>query len=284
MIEVRSPAELTAQLQAIDPELLGARLEVARLRRFPNASGRAVGRELQKRSPVGWQSWYAHENGVRLPTIPVLYVYSEFFAVPLDYLLFGIGGREIETKARAIARKKKRILKIDVLKASSGPLSKPVNQPYKNGKFKLSPAGDLRFIVKLMAGDLKNIAEGRAALADIAGEMLPVPPHLTLSDEIGWWQIPDHDHSMTGPGEAAFPPGTLCLIDFAAPIEPNDFVVALLANQAEPLVRRYVSDRRWAPGVKFTLEALNPHSEIIKVSKPDGCLLMTRVMFSGSRR
>lgn len=284
MTDMSPAAENGVQLRKIDPEIIGARLEVARLRKYPDSSVRAMARDLTEQHHISHQTYYWHERGERTPRMLVLRTYAEFFEIPLDYLLYGVGAEDYESEAREIARSKGRVLRIDILEGSRVMLSKSVNQPINLNKNHLPNFGGIRFIVKLMAEDLKNIAEGRIQLADVSGEKLPVPPGLSLSDDIAWWQIPDYDHSMAGQGDETFPPGTLCLIDMQADIEPGRFVVAFMASQNEPVVRRYVSDRRWAPGAKFRLEALNPETETIRVDTPSDCLLIARIRFSGSPR
>ncbi len=267
-----------------EPKLIGARLEVARLRKFPDSSVRAVGRELSAAYQIGGQTYYWHERGERAPKPLMLKAYAAFFDVPVGYFLDGTNAKRYENEARAVARRKGRMLRIDCLNGAAPALTDPVNQPIRKENFPLPKPETIRFIVKLMVSDLKDIAEGRVKLSEITGEKLPVPPHLDLSDEIAWWQIPDYDHSMVGDSEATFPPGTICLLDLKAAIEPGQYVVAMLASQDEPLVRRYVSDRRWAPGVKFRLEALNPNSDAVRVEDPADCQLVIRIRFSGSPR
>lgn len=284
MTDMSPPAENGAQLDSIDPAVIGARLEVARLRKYPDLSVRAMARDLTRQHHISHQTYYWHERGERAPKMLVLRTYAAFFNVPLDYLLYGEGADFYEGEARTIARAKGRVLRVDISRGSDVMLSNSVNQQRTLKKNQLPNSEGIRFSIKLMAEDVKNIAAGRVKLADISGEKLPVPPNLSLSEDVAWWQIPDYDHSMAGQGDETFPPGTLCLVDMQADIEPRRFVVALLASQSEPVVRRYVSDRRWAPGVKFRLEALNPETETIRIDTPGDCLLIARIRFSGSPR
>lgn len=275
----------TSSFQDLSLELIAARLEVARLRKYPDASIAKMAYNLQAKHGLSKSTYYGHERGDRRPNYSTLCTYAQFFDIPIQYFLFGEDSERYEQEARTVASKKKKTLKVDFLTSSDAPLVSSVNQQIKNDNFSPSQKGRLRLIVKVMADDLKKIANGDASLAEIPGDTsLPAPPFLDLSEQVCWWQIPQTDFSMVAGGEAALPPGTLCLVDLEATIDPGKFVLALLKNEPTPLVRQYHSDRSWAAGVEFTLSPLNPHAKPIEVSCAEDCLLIARVVFSGSPR
>ena len=273
------------ELKTLNSTLLGARLEVARLFKYPDTSIASMCSDLQLRHGISKGTYYCHERGTRKPHVTLLRIYAEFFEIPFDYFLSGEDGEAYEDQARTIAARQRKTLRIDSFQGSGNKLTLPVNQRLQLDKNTSFQKGRLRLIVKLMADDLKRIANGEQKLEDVSGDVLPAPPYLHLSEQIAWWQIPDYDFSMVGDiASPALPPGTLCLIDMEAVIEPLKFVVAVLPGQDEPLVRQYVSDRIWAPGTRFSLHPLNPQSEVITVDEPDKCCLLARIVFSGSPR
>lgn len=277
-------AAANTDLQDLDPELIGARLEVARLCKYPLASIAEMARDLKEQYNISKSTYYGHERGTRQPPISMLHIYSAFLDIPVEYFLHGANGDTYEARARALAAGQKRSLRIDFLKPSDGALMSAVNQRLQKEKLPSFQKGRMRLIVKLMTDDLEKIAKGELSLSELTGETLPAPPFPSLGERAGWWQIPDYDYSMAGGGDAAFPPGTICFVDLDAPIEPGKFVLVLLRDHGEALVRRYVSDRTWAKQTRFALAALNPRSAAIEVADPEDCLLIARIVFSGSPR
>lgn len=273
------------ELRDLAADTLGVRLEVARFYRYPGLSIAKMAQHLHQTYNISKSTYYGHERGTRKPPMAMLYIYSMFFKIPIEYFLHGVENSDYEAVARQQAAQQKKTLRIDFLDgASSAGTAAPVNQRFQNEKLPLCKNNEMRLIIRIMAKDVEKIVTGEKDIDDLDGERLSAPSFLSLSRDAFWWQIPDYDFSMADPSKAALPPGTLCLIDCQAKIEPGRFVFALLKNASEPIVRQYVSDRIWNPGTRFTLHALNSHSEDISVTAPSECLLLARIVFSGSAR
>ena len=275
-----------AALKEISAELMGARLEVARMRKYPGKPAAAAVRDLEDFHNVRRRTYYSHEAGEKKPKLPMLRIYSQLFDVALDYFLYGTDAQIYETEARAIAAEQKTALRIDFNQDEQSSSALPINQRAQQFDINSSHNSSHRFIVLLSAGDIKKLSTGRGDLTQMSGRTLPAPGFVEASEDSFWYQIPAHDFSMVNGDGPSLPPGTICLADRdheRAPIEPGRFVIVDLDGREEPLIRRYVADRSYTSGVRFSLEPLNPRSETIDVTDPSQCLLIARIIFYGLR-
>ncbi len=88
------------------------------------------------------------------------------------------------------------------------------------------------------------------------------------ADTMFGYIIPANDRSMEGPGGDSFPPGTEAIIDIARPIQPGDFVLIRPKGMQGWLLRQYQGGLPLSLAKEYTLRALNPVVEPIRVTDP----------------
>ena len=275
----------------IDPNLMAARLEAARVRRFDNAA--AAIDALKAESGDNWRRYYGYESGERKPKMAGLYIISKVFEVPIEYFLFGTDSETYEGEARTLAQRARITLKIDEednhpLPVEASPEKDPedaaaaINYEYEQGKLNTSHNQPVRFIPILSANEIRQLSTGRGDLADMSGRTMPVPDFLNASRHSYNYQIPSHDVSMVAADGISIGPGSVVLADPDAPIFPGSMVLALLRGHDEPMIRKYIAAGAYKPGMRFKLGAFNPAFEAIEVSKKLDCLSIARIIFFGT--
>jgi hypothetical protein len=297
MIDSDSFSGYAAALATIDADLLAARLEVARIRKFDRRAAAITALEKMPSpdgdSYVAARTYHSHETGHRRPKMQRLLVYVALFEIPLDYLLFGVDAERYEAEARDLAKRAGTSLKIDKfttpsdqraltlvknLEDDSKINADPINQLSQQSESKASHNPDTRFIVILTASEIRKLSTGKGDLAAMSGPMLPVPDFLNASRHAFAYRIPVDDNSMVGPGGLSFNAGGICMIDPEAPIPPGKYALAIIKGEPEPVVRQYVASGPYAPGRTFELHALNPAFRPIIVANKSACLFIARVI------
>lgn len=293
MIPENDPTSYAEALESIDPLLLGARLEIARLREFDSvrAAIDALREASDQPDQIKPRAYYLHESGERRPRkMSRLRLYADTFKVPLSYLLFGEGAEVYEAEARDLAARKRIVLKIDALKgektvAESSRKIVPINQDIELIETNTIHNPIDRSRVILTASEIRKLSTGRGDLATMSGPMLSVPDFLNPSRHSFWYRVPAIDVSMapTSREGHSFPPGGIGLFDQEAKILPGDYVLAYLDDWDEPVMRQYVASRAYSAGASFKLEALNPAYEPIEIPLKSKCRYIARLVFFGNQ-
>ena len=111
-------------------------------------------------------------------------------------------------------------------------------------------------------------------------ETIPLPPGVSAGARAFAFHIPADDISMTGQGEHSLPPGTLCWIDQDKTISPGDFCLVRAVDGAWT-IRRYKASFPYGRAASFTLEALHPSFEPVRVTDEAQWFIAGRVIFYG---
>jgi Peptidase S24-like len=294
------PIDLAEALEQLDQNLLAARLEVARIRKFdrrPPAMD-ALKQLLEETGKAGIaaRSYHSHESGERRPRMSRLKIYARLFDIPLSYLVMGTDAHKYEAEARRLAARTKTKLKIEdfgdpsspgrgpvlVFDAESKVNEAPVNQTPEDLDSNTIHNPGVRLIVVLKANEVRKLKHGRGVPANMSGQRIPVPDFLNASPGTFGYQIPDDDVSMLAPEGLSFNGGGHCVVDPAAKILPGKYVLAVLKDEPEPVIRQYVASGPYASGRPFELKALNPAYRAIEVTDKGACTFIARIVFFGN--
>lgn len=252
--------------RASQAQRFGQRLEWAR-KKAGYTTRKAAIEALPESAEIAARTYYAHERGERSPEQETtIDVYCTLFSVTRDFLLFGTGP---ETKEFEIAQS---------IESQGG-----INQPLKEVAATSFHIEGIRYIPVVRASKIKQFLTGEGALADMSGDLLPLPRHMLAGPKSLAYEIPDDDQSMIGSGAQSFPPGAYLVIDPDQEIKPNNFLMAQLKGWKDPVIRQLQSQRptsRNAPQFPFKLIALNERFEAIECHSADDCEIIGRVVFT----
>jgi len=252
--------------RASQAQRFGQRLEWAR-KKAGFATRKAAIEALPEKAEIAARTYYAHERGERSPEQEAtIDVYCTLFSVSRDFLLFGTGP---ETKEFEAAQG---------IESQGG-----INQPPKEVAATSSHIDAIRYIPVIRASKIKQFLTGEGNLADMSGDLLPLPRQMLAGPKSLAYEIPEDDHSMVGDGAQSFPPGAYVVIDPDQEIKPNKFLMVAIAGWPDPVIRQLQSQRpvsRSAPQFPFKLIALNERFETIECSSADDCEIIGRVVFT----
>lgn len=301
MTDLTDITRYTDALKAIAPQLLAARIEVARIRKYDRrpAAIAALGQLLEDldKSEMGARTYHSHENGERRPQLERVSIYSRLFEIPIDYLLFGRDAEVYEPEARSLAKRAGVPLRIDVLQGQTAPRrltlvenseektninSEAVNQEPARIELNASHNPSVRFITILSASEIRKLRTGRGGPA-MLGPKMPMPNFLNASPHSFVFQIPADDLSMVTQDGLSLNAGGVCVVDPERTILPGNYVLAMLKSREEPIIRRFVADGAYAADCSFELHALNPSFKpIVDADKKGACVFIGRVVFFGN--
>lgn len=250
---------------------IGARIHRAQKRKFRFGSD-AIEELERLHGKKAKAAYYSHRSGTRLADDDTLRIYAELFDVPFEYLRLGLGAEEIEAGDTQINE--------DESDASVG----SINQHKQEIDAKASHKRGVRFIPILSADQIRDLSAGRGDLAQMSGRTLPVPDFLNASSDSFAYFIPTNDFSMVAASGPSYAPGACIVIDPQRQITPGDRVYAEIDGFDEPVVRKYVAARAYAPGVKFRLEAFNPAFAAIEVTERAQVRFMARVIWAAQEQ
>jgi hypothetical protein len=280
MNEMIDQIAVSRALERIDLGTLSQRLEIARIRKFDSRTAAVEAMNAPGEINLPPRTYQSHEAGDRKPKMGALWRYCDVFDVPIRYILFGEHAHIYEMEARAQARRIGVKLKIDQTDDDSEPRPAPINHATELTKVNSSHNMPPRFIRLLSAKEIRDLNTGRGDLTQMSGQLLPVPPDVTLGRHSFFYKIPPHDHSMIAKEGLSLGPGSVVSVDLEQKIFPGNYVLADLAGYDEPIVRIYKAARPYTSGVPFSLEALNPAFEPIHISAPSECLRLARICSS----
>lgn len=250
---------------------IGARIHRAQKRKYRFSSDAIE--ELERRHGKKVKaSYYSHRSGTRLPDDVTLQMYADLFDVPIAYLRLGVGAEEIEGQDAQIKEDESE---------RSGDI---INQHRREFELKSSHKHPVRLIPILSADQIKDLRTGRGDLAQMSGRTLPVPDFLNASSDSFAFFIPTDDFSMVAPNGPSYAPGACIVIDPQRQITPGDRVFAEIEGFDDPVVRKYVAARPYAPGVRFRLEAFNPSFAAIEVPDSGEVRFIARVIWAAQEQ
>lgn len=251
---------------------IGARIMHAQKRKFRFGSDAIE--ELERRHGKKVKAaYYSHRSGTRLPDDDTLRIYADLFDVPFEYLRLGTGAEEIESSAAQINEDES---------TASAVIS--INQHRQEIDLKASHKHGVRFIPILSADQIRVLSAGQGDLAQMSGHTLPVPSFLSASSDSFAYFIPANDFSMVATSGPSYAPGACIVIDPQRQITPGDRVYAEIEGFDDPVVRKYVAARAYAPGVRFRLEAFNPAFEAIEVTDAAQVRVLARVIWAAQEQ
>lgn len=195
---------------------------------------------------------------------------ENFFGTRRGWILHGKGesiealrrmATELEKQAREQARKKR----LPILSPSSenGSASDQVNQLTANiDNFAITPSQFVPVcrIPVLSGDDISTFCAGNREFPMNEQALVAVEDSTNLFLYI----LPQTDLSMDAGGALAFPPGTRCIIDTSAQIQPGCFVLVRFAGMDWTL-REYRAALPFEFAKAFTLAAINPAFEPIRI-------------------
>ena len=275
-------SKISGDLQEVGRALLGARLKLARQRKFRTATEASDALAALGR-PRSSRSYQSHESGERLPALEDLTIYAHLFEVPFDYFLTGkhadIDPAKIQAQEEKNRRKAERRLRQQSggtsqisakdKRADSVAFRIPINQIPRQFETTSIHNSGIRLIPILSASELRTGVNGRGEASTVSSHKLPVPQSLNAGEHSYSFRIPEHDLSMLSKEGISFAPGTYLVADADAPILPGRYVIAIIEGFEEPLFRTFKSARPYSPGTPFTLEALNGAYEPIHIAGAD---------------
>jgi transcriptional regulator with XRE-family HTH domain len=267
-------------------EMTKLRIRIARLRfGFLLLEDAAAHIEAQKAilksngEPASGRAYASYERGERNLSPRILEQIEAAFRVqPRGWLSRGSGETEQELrimlrKAEQEAKKKsreKRLSNLPVTDSLNGLVGGAVNQlTANNDDFAISQSQIVPIRrIPVLTGD--QIAQFRAGKRDfpMTGQAYVLLDSVEPSDTIFCHIIPETDHSMEGAEAISFPPGTRCIIDTALDIEPGHWVLVRMKGMQNWLLRQYRAGLPLSLAKEYTLWAINPAVEAIRVTDP----------------
>jgi hypothetical protein len=193
-------------------------------------------------------------------------------------LQHGKGETEMELRREVMrleaeARRKTRQSRIPAPSSAvdlNGLVTGEVNQlTANNDDFPINPSqiGAVRRIPILSGNDVTQFRAGKRDFP--MGRTLILPQSDTLTETTFGYQIPYDDHSMAGADGLPFPAGMECTFDSAREIQPGDFLLIRPKGMAGWLFRQYQAGLPISMAKEFTLRAINPSVEPIRVTDPE---------------
>lgn len=262
-------------------EARGLRLRIAVDHQHRHA--RAFGDDLEADDVISRGAFYSHYSGKRWPTeAKVLSEYGRRLGVPHRWLSEGYG-ESIEDLQAALAlvgdRKTypdlQRILPFFPPPRTQGSAVNQQLQEIAADSFIIS---QIRHIPILQDRLIAGYLSGERA-ADMMEDTIPVTSDLKAGPRAFGYRVAEGDRSMTRANGRGFLPGTPLVIDPDAPISPGCYVLAKPRARASYLLRRYQAAFDHDGTQPFTLEAVNPSFEAIRVTDPDSWEIAGRVIW-----
>lgn len=266
-------------------EAFSLRLRIAALLRYRTVT--AFLNEVQVATKLSRNGFYKHWGGNSYPRARILTAYSGMLGVSEAWLTKG-NGEKIDTLRRAFAAVEKGDLDNPIVaEVMPGGTVVPfsagsVNQHPQHFGTDSGKAPQIRHIPILVGDQIDRfLGNGRNAISMIGEtETIPLPPGVSAGARAFAYTIPSDDTSMIGQGEHSLPPGTLCWIDCDKTIGPGDFCLVRALDGAWT-VRRYKASFPYGKAVQFTLEALHPSFEPVRVTDTSQWRIAGRVIFYG---
>lgn len=278
-----------------DPEGVSIRLRIARLE-AGYVTLTAAEDFIEDRGIVSARAYKSYETGTRAVQIKHIKQFEEAFGIrPTGWLEHG-GGETLESLELRVAeleqeaQQKLRDVTSAPLPAKTGKTasSSAVNQlTSEPGKVDINashlvPVGRIPF---LLAEEIASFLAGKRDWA-MAGSTLPVPEEFAGPDFFSC-EIGATDTSMVGEKGDSFPPRTLLIINSNraawADETPPFYVYARPKGMKGWLLRRLDAALPLSVASEFTLSALNPSIEAIRVSDPSKWEIAGKMAFAGRR-
>jgi SOS-response transcriptional repressor LexA len=117
----------------------------------------------------------------------------------------------------------------------------------------------------LLADEIASFLAGDWDSA-MAGATLPVSDDLLAEGRIFAFAVEKSDESMIGTGGDSFPPGTMLIFNADADVPPAKYMLVRRRGMKRWLFRRYEAALPFSEATEYTLRALNPAVEAIRVT------------------
>ncbi len=256
-------------------EAFGLRLTIAAIARF-SALG-SFRAQLIGRPGLSKATVYRHAAGERLPDKDeIITLYEKILRIPPGWLLAGAGEsvadlREAEAAIKAKDRANPALQKILAYLDTDENRGNvvPINQLERAPQLTYGKFAQIRHIPVLTAGEIIDLMAGRRTIDEMSIQrFIPVVADTDLGPRSIAHVVRADDFSMTSAGGYSIPPNTELIIDRDREIQPGDFILVRHRSEDEFMVRRYKASQRHGVATRFTLEALNPSFEPIRVDDP----------------
>jgi hypothetical protein len=254
-------------------EAFGLRLKIAVLSQ--HRSSTPFLERLEAEGVVTKGAFYYHFSGDKRPSkVDIIAAYERLLGTPRGWIADG-DGETLKDLREAYQALDDRDMENPVLRRI---LNKLVNHGAQQTGTESGKLLEIRHIRILSDDQITALISGTAVVKDLAGPQRTIPVSAAVSSDAFIFVIPEHDHSMTATAFPSMPPGTQLLIDRAAPIRPGDFLLIRPVNKPAWMVRRFRAQGPYGETAQFTLAALNPHFEPIRVTDPDAWQVAGRVI------
>lgn len=266
-------------------EAFSLRLRIAALLRFRTVT--AFLNAAQAKTKLSRNGFFKHWGGISQPRANIVEAYSQMLGVPQDWLSEG-AGEKIEKLRRAFSAVERGDLDNPVVAGimpggSIAPVSSwLVNQQLEQFGTDSGKPPQIRHIPILVGDQIDRFLGGGSDASSMLTETetIALPPGVLAGARAFAFHIPDDDTSMLGQGEHSLPPKTLCWIDRDKQIGPGDFCLVRPVD-GEWTIRRYKASFPYGRASSYTLEALNPSFEPVRVTDDLQWRIAGRVIFYG---
>lgn len=100
------------------------------------------------------------------------------------------------------------------------------------------------------------------------GRTIAAPESINAGESCFAYVIAENDRSMEGAAGVSFPPGTELIIDADQDVLPDNYLLLRIKGMKTWLLRQYQAGLPLSMAREFTLRAINPAVEPIRVTDP----------------
>jgi hypothetical protein len=270
-------------------EARGLRLKIAV--RYHYRHAREFGEALERDGVVTLVAFYSHLKGDKWPSDKpeIVREYERRLGVPAHWISDG-QGETLDVLEQALAVAEAKTSSASALAATTAallqllPFFPPrrtegpgVNQQSQEIATESSIISQIRHIPILQDSQIGRYLSGERA-SDMLEDTIAIPADLGAGPRAFGWRVRAHDLSMQRANGTGFLPGTRLLVDPDAPISPGCYVLAKPKSRPSYMLRRYQAAFDHDGAQPFTLEAINPSFEAIRVTDPASWEIAGRVI------
>jgi hypothetical protein len=252
----------------LENEMIRLRIKIARLRVYPvqqDAADAFVEATRSAKHPDGMSHdiYRSYEKGRRRPRTPVYRVLEQMFGVkPPGWLAAGSGESHdelLDMLEKAEDDAKARRQAESPAKRRKGRVNRLTEYIVPN-TIKLA---SIRYIPLLSAGDISRFL---VDISSFTGETVPVPTSIGANTRLYAYTVPHNDRSMVSGSGPSIGPGTLCVFDPDEDVLAGNVLLVSPRASGAWLLRVYQGALPLSAATEFTLTALNPDVEAIRVT------------------
>ncbi len=252
-------------------EAFGLRLKIAA--RARGLTTKDVIGKIRDRVGLSEAGFHKHWAGASMARGEKLQAYSDILDVTADWLTSG-GGEDIDILRSAVVameageNKNPDLIFIQKQIGVNTDDRGAVNQLSQDSGTNSSKTLEICHIPVLAGDELAAYVFGNGSVNIMTAHFVPVLKRDGLGPRAVAHEFTVGDLSMVSPTERSFPPGTILVFDPARAIAPGDFILVRLKGDEAWMCRRYKAALAFGKAKAFTLEALNPSFEPIRVNDP----------------